>query len=161
MEQVIDRVIVEVKALTELPASEGGIADILPLKAVYFGDPGIMPVSLYPNVCVGPSDDDDSEGGETTGSDQRTLSIDIILNLDARDYFDTDEEEASGDRALVQAASAIGRWFRRRDKRQLDGLAGVRDVTVAGTQYRPMQRGQVITKSSRTTLHVTKNYLRE
>lgn len=158
MEDVVDRLVEEVKALAETPAAEGGFAEALPLKAVYFGDPGIIPASLYPCATVDPVMD--SEEDETTGADRRELMVEIGLHIDARDYFERDADEASGDRALVQATFALGRWFRRRSKRSLDGLTGVINVRVGDAQYRASARGSVITKSSKTTLRIRKGYAR-
>lgn len=156
MESVIDKIIEEVAIVNSLEQSEGGISDLLDLQAIYFGDPGIIPASLYPCVTVSP-DLDDPEG-ETTGYDKRALRIHLSLHIDARQYFDANADEAMGDRMLVQATFALTRWFRRRSKRTLDGL--VIDTSVQDTTYRQLQRGNIPAKSSRTTLVVQKTYAR-
>lgn len=156
MEDVIDKIIEEVGQVNLLDEADGGIADILPLQAIYFGDPGIIPASLYPCVTVSP-DLDDPEG-ETTGYDKRALRVHVSLHIDARQYFDASADEAMGDRMLVKATFALTRWFRRRSKRTLDGL--VIDTAVQDTAYRQLQRGNIPAKSSRTTLVVRKTYAR-
>lgn len=158
MEEVIDKLISEVHVLSETSLSEGGFAEVLPLKAVFFGDPGMIPASLYPCATVEAVLDRSAE--ETTGADRRDLDIAIGLHIDAREYFDKEVDEASGDRALVEATHALVRWFRRRSKRTLDSQEGVINVQVEDTQYRAYARGQVITKSSRTTLRIHKAYAR-
>jgi hypothetical protein len=157
MEKVTDKIISEVQALSEMSLEDGGFAESLPLKAVYFGDPGLIPQSLYPCATVEPLVTDPEH--QTTGADFDELSVVITLHIDARDYFDHNADEAIGDRALVVASGALRRWFRRRSKRTLDG--DVTSLEVRGTAYpRPMVRGSVITKSSRTTLVVEKGYAR-
>jgi len=156
LETVADKIIQELKDLNEKPSAEGGIADVLPLTAVYFGDPGLIPASLYPAVTVEPASDDSE--GETTGYDKRDLRLNLSIHIDARQYFDANADEAIGDRMLVQVTSLVLANFRRRSKRTLDGT--VTNITVGPTQYRTQQRGNVISKSSRTTLIVRKNYAR-
>lgn len=158
MEDVTDKIIEEVKTLSQMTAVEGGFSDIVSLQAVYFGDPGLVPVSMYPCVTVEPEDEDTDE--ETTGYDKRTLRVSVSVHIDAREYFEASEEEASGDRQLVQATSAIGAWFRRRSKRTLDGMAGVHNLSVESVAYRVQARGPVITKTSRTTLVINRSYAR-
>jgi hypothetical protein len=156
METVVDKIRDEVAVLNDLPVAEGGLADLLPIKAVYFGDPGIIPASLYPCITVGP--DRDTEQGGSTGMDNRDLYIELQVLIDARQYFETNADEAMGDRMLVQATSVLTRWFQRRSKRTLDGT--VQNLAVGDTDYRVQERGNVISKSSRTTLIVRKTYAR-
>lgn len=156
MEEVVDKIIEEIASLNDLAQSEGGLADLLPLKAVYFGDPGVIPASLYPCITVGPQTD--APNGGSTGYDTRDLRIELQVLIDARQYFDSDADEALGDRMLVQATFAVTRWFQRRSKRTLDGT--VQNLTVGDTDYRAQMRGNVVSKSSRTTLTVRKTYAR-
>lgn len=156
MEALIDKLIEEVTAFVNAPTAEGGIADDLEIRAIYFGDPGVIPVSLYPCVTVEPEmDDPDSE---TTGYDTRELRVVISFHIDARNYFDVDADEAMGDRLLVRAALALRAWFSRRSKRTMQDHW--RDIKVLDTEYRARNRETVVAKSARTTLLVTKNYIR-
>lgn len=159
MESIIDKLISDIAQMAETPEADGGFQESLPLKAVYFGDPGVIPGSLYPCATVeAVTNESDSE---STGFDKRDLVVAITLHIDAREFFDSAADEATGDRALVSASFQVEKWFRRRTKRTLDGLEGVNNVSVQGTSYqRPQYRGPVITKSSRTTLLVRKSYAR-
>lgn len=156
MEQVIDKVIAELGTMVVTPASGGGIEDILPLKAIYFGDPGIIPASLYPCAVVEP-DDSDPQGG-TTAADKRDLVVEVSLLIDARDYFDSAVDEAGGDRLLVQSVAKLERWFSTRRNRTLDGT--VHNCAVGRIRYRKRERGVVFAKEAGTTLHIRKSYPR-
>ena len=156
MEIVTDKIITELKYLADTTADASGISDIIPVQAVFFGDPGIIQQSLYPCITVQPESEEPA--GETTGYTKRRLTISVSLLIDARDYWDASVDEAIGDRALVQASYNIAQWFMRPAKRQLDQLQGVVDVAVEDTVYRQQDRGSVAAKLSRTTLVVTKHY---
>lgn len=158
MEDLIDKIIAEITSLSEKTAAEGGIADYLELRAVYFGDPGIIPQSLYPCCTVEAVDDDPDS--ETTSADRRDHRIVVSLHIDARNYFDSGVDEATGDRMLVQATSVIRDWFRRRSKRTLDGMTGVHDLSVGNVAYRVQNREPVITKTSRISLGISRSYAR-
>ena len=159
MESVIDKVILDIGLMAATLESDGGFEESLPLKAVYFGDPGVIPGSLYP--CATVEAISNTSDSESTGFDKRDLVVAITLHIDAREFFDSAADEATGDRALVRASFQVEKWFRRRAKRTLDGLQGVNNVSVQGTAYpRPQYRRPVITKSSRTTLLVRKSYAR-
>jgi hypothetical protein len=156
MEQVIDRLIAEIKAMIALPRSSDGISDVLEVKDVYFGDPGVIPQSLMPAIIVEPKSE--SPDAETTGYDRRSLNVDILLMIDARQFFELDSSEAIGDRTLVQSAELIARWFRQKDKRQLDGL--VIDTIVVDTTYDVEPRGNAIVKTGRVSLMISKGFAR-
>lgn len=160
MEQVIDKLRNELTVLSETPESEGGIAEILGIQSIYFGDPGIIPVWLYPAILVQPIRD--APVSETTGYEIRNLEVLISLIIDSREFFEKDVEEAKGDRKLTQAAMAMRKWLRRTANRRLDGEAGnVREVAVDATNYMVEVRGSVIAKSAQLTLTVNKQYQRE
>jgi hypothetical protein len=156
MEQVIDRLIAEIKAMIALPRASDGISDVLEVKDVYFGDPGVIPQSLMPAIIVEPKSE--SPDAETTGYDRRSLNVDILLMIDARQFFELDSSEAIGDRTLVQSAELIARWFRQKDKRQLDGL--VIDTIVVDTTYDVEPRGNAIVKTGRVSLMISKGFAR-
>jgi hypothetical protein len=156
MEEVIDRIIAEIKAMIALPKSSDGIADVIEIKDVYFGDPGVIPQSLMPAIIVEPKSEVPT--AETTGYDRRSINVDIMLMIDARQYFEVDSSEAIGDRILVQSAELIARWFRMKDKRQLDGL--VIDTVVLDTTYDVEPRGNAIVKTGRVSLMISKGFAR-
>lgn len=156
MEVVIDAIRDEIKTLSETLSEDGGVNDILSIRAIYFGDPIIVPTDLYPCVLVEPNDDDDH--AETTGYDKRLLKIRVTLMIDAREYFDASVDEATGDRLLVQATAKIAQWFRRRSKRTLDGR--VMDTKVLNIDYRKQERGAVAAKASQLHLLIEKVYAR-
>lgn len=155
-EDIIDFIVDEVKECAQTLASDGGFADVLELKAVYFGDPGVIPGRLYP-ACTVDLRADEYEG-ESTGTDKHHFPVSVSLHIDAREYFEKDADEATGDRALVRATFNLSRWFKRRDKRTLDGR--VLDIKVEDSQYSPDVRGNVVVKTSQTILVVYKNYLK-
>ena len=156
MEEVIDRLIEEIKKLTSLTRADGGLADVLEVKSVYFGDPGIIPQSLMPCAMVEPIAE--SPDGETTSYDKRVVDISVLLMIDAREYFEVDASEAMGDRKLVQSAEIVSRYFRSQDKRQLDGL--VNDIKVNDTTYDIQDRGNAIVKTARVNLQIMKAFTR-
>jgi len=156
MEEVIDRIIAEIKAMIALPRSSDGIADVIEIKDVYFGDPGVIPQSLMPAIIVEPKSEVPT--AETTGYDRRSINVDIMLMIDARQYFEVDSSEAIGDRILVQSSETIARWFRMKDKRQLDGL--VIDTVVLDTTYDVEPRGNAIVKTGRVSLMISKGFAR-
>lgn len=160
MELVVDKLVRELETLSETPVNDGGIAEILKIESVYFGDPGIIPVWLYPAILVQPIRD--APVSETTGYEVRSLEVLISLIIDSREFFEKDVEEAKGDRKLTQAALAMRKWLRRTANRRLDGEAGnVREVAVDATNYMVEVRGSVIAKSAQLTLAVNKQYQRE
>lgn len=156
MEAIIDAVIEEITAMTELPSSEGGISDVLELRAIYFGDPGVIPVSLYPCATVEP--DDTVPEAKTTGYDTLVNRVVVSFHIDARNYFDSSVDEAMGDRLLVKTASLFRAWFAKTSVRTKEG--SWRSVEVEDTQYRARNRETTVAKSARTTLTVHKNYQR-
>jgi hypothetical protein len=155
-EDIIDFIVDEVKACAQTLFDDGGFADVLDLKTVYFGDPGVIPARLYPACTVDLRSDEGA--GESTGTDKHSFPIAVSLHIDAREYFEKDSDEATGDRALVRATFALSRWFKRRDKRTLDGR--VLDIDVTDSQFTPDARGNVIVKTSQTILVVKKNYMK-
>jgi hypothetical protein len=156
MEAVIDKIISDISEMTSLPSESGGLSDILPIVSVSFGDPGVLPTSQYPMITVVPVNR--GPNGETTGYDKRKLYIEVSLYIDARDFFEEEKDEGTGDRTIVQATTKIESWFLRKSKRQLDGLDGVVNVEVEGTSFTKRDRSNLLAKSSRITLVVTKNY---
>jgi hypothetical protein len=157
MELVTDKLISELNDWSTKPQADGGIADILKIESVYFGDPGIIPVWLYTAIMVQPIVDDPAS--ETTGYEIRNLELLITLVINSTEFFDKDVEEATGDRKLVQAAGSMRAWLRRVANRRLDGEAGnVREVVVDATRYMVEVRGSVIAKSAQLTLTVNKQY---
>lgn len=158
MEAVIDKFIEEIKKFKDLPYDEGGCQDVLDVEAIFFGDPGVISADLYP--CFTVEATRDTPVSETTGYEVRDLTVTIAAVIDARSYFNASVEEASGDRELVRTMGNLRRWLRGTANRQLDGLAGVREVTIQGTDYRGEIRDSVIAKAASITVVVNKSYPR-
>jgi len=159
MEAVVDKVISELTTLKDTTSADGGCSDILTIEAVYFGDPGVIPVTSYPCFLVQPLRDRPDK--ETTGYEVRDLEVLITLLIDAREFFDTTPVEATGDRQMVQVIERVRQWFRRDSNRSLDGLAGVREVKVTAAEYNVQVRGGVVAKAATATLLVNKQRSRQ
>jgi hypothetical protein len=159
MEQVIDKVISELNTFIETPDAQGGCSDIMQIAAVYFGDPGVIPVNSYPAFTVEPVRDEPLS--ETIGYEVRRLVISISLLIDAREYFDADVLEASGDRDMVRTMANLRRWLRTTSNRQMDGLEGVREASVSATDYMVQVRDSVIAKSAVINFVVDRQYSRQ
>lgn len=159
MEAVIDKVVAELTTFKNTTEADGGCSDVLDIQAVYFGDPGVIPSELYPCLTVEPVRDVPTS--ETTGFDVRELEVSVTVLIDSREYFDSTVDEADGDRKLVKTMYLLQRWLRRTANRQLDGLAGVREVKVQSTDYMGQVRASVIAKSAQVSLLVNKQYSRQ
>lgn len=158
MEEVLDALVAEVKAINELDFEDGGIADFLELVDVKLDDPGVVSVDEYPYAFVAPvMDEPRSETAGRAGWDVRLLYVNIVFVVNAPDYFDPDVSEVSGTRELVRASGQLRKWLRRLHKRQ--GLAtGVRNIVVQSTNYVPDIRGDAFVKTAVTTLVVERQY---
>lgn len=159
MESVVDAIVAELEVFKDATASNGGCSDILGIEAVYWGDPGIIPVNSYPAFTVQPIRD--LPQSETTGYEVRDLEVLITLLIDSRSYWDASVLEATGDRQLVQVMEKVRNWFRTDHNRSLSGLEGVREVSVSATDYMVQVRGSVLAKSAQVTLTVNKQRQRE
>lgn len=159
MEQVVDAIVTELTQLKDTPSSLGGCSDIMTIEAVYWGDPGIIPVNSYPCFTVQPVRD--LPDIETTGYEVRDLEVLITLLIDSREYWDATVLEATGDRQLVQVMEKVRNWFRTDTNRHLDGLAGTREVSASSTDYMVQVRGSVLAKSAQVTLTVNKQRERQ
>lgn len=157
MEAVVDKIVDELRVFKD--DDTDGSADIMTVEAVYWGDPGVMPVNSYPCFTVQPVRD--VPDIETTGYEVRNLEIMISLLIDAREFFDATPDEASGDRQMVQVMERVRNWFRRDSNRSLDGLAGVREVKATAAEYNVQVRGGVIAKAAQVTLLVNWQRYRE
>ena len=159
VEEVVDKIIAELELFDAADSDDGGIADLLQIEAVYFGDPGVIPVNSYPCFTVQPVRD--SPDKETTSYEVRNIQVLLTLLIDAREYFDADVLEASGDRKMVEVMERVRRWFRRDSNRSLDGLTGVREVAVTTTDYNMQVRGGVVAKAAQVTLLVNQQKPRQ
>lgn len=157
MEETVDALVAIVTEWSQAVAADGGIADVMQINSVYWGDPGQLPQYNYPATYVQPQRDEPDI--ETTGYEVVNLSILVGIMIDARDFFDASVEEATGDRDLTRAAASLRRWLRRETHRTLDGT--VRDVKVLTTDYIPEVRGEVIVKSAQLSLVVNTQYQRQ
>lgn len=159
MEDVVDAVVAELETFRNTTSSNGGCSDIMDIEAVYWGDPGIIPVNSYPCFTVQPVRD--LPDLETTGYEVRNLEVLISLLVDSRQYWDATVLEATGDRQLVQVMEKVRNWFRTDTNRHLRGLLGTREVAASGTDYMVQVRGSVLAKSAQVTLTVNKQRQRE
>jgi hypothetical protein len=159
MEAVVDTIVSELNTFIATDSVDGGIADIVEVEAVYWGDPGVIPVNSYPAFLVQPVRD--LPDIETTGYEVRDLEVLVTFLIDSRHYWDATPNEAMGDRMMVKVMSKVRNWFRTDSNRQLDGLAGTREVTASATDYLVQVRGSVIAKSAQVTLTVNKQRGRE
>jgi len=152
MENIVDAIVAELELFKDTNTAGGGCADILTIEAVYWGDPGILPVNSYPAFTVQPVRD--LPDIETTGYEVRDHEVLVTLLIDSRSYWDASTLEATGDRQLVQVMEKVRNWFRTDHNRSLSGLGGTREVTASGTDYMMQVRGSVIAKSAQVTLTV-------
>ena len=159
MESVVDAIRDELEIFKDTDSAAGGCADILKIEAVYWGDPGIIPINSYPAFLVQPLRD--VPDIETTGYEVRDLEVMITLVVDSREYWDASVLEATADRQMVQVMEKVRNWFRKDSTRSLSGLAGVREVVASATDYMVQVRGSVIAKSAQVTLTVNKQRGRE
>ena len=159
MEQVTDKIVSELTTFKNTPEEEGGCEDILTIEAVYFGDPGVIPVNSYPCFTVQP--EQDVPVSETTGYEVRDLHLLITLLIDAREFFDASALEATGDRQIVRTMGLLRRWLRRTANRSLDDMEGVREVKIASTDYLVQVRDDVVAKSAQISMTVNRQYRRE
>jgi hypothetical protein len=159
MEEVVDAIVSELELFKDTDSADGGCADILTIEAVYWGDPGIIPVNSYPAFTVQPVRD--LPDIETTGYEVRDLEILVTLLIDSRAFWDATVLEATGDRQLVQVMEKVRNWFRTDHNRSLGGLAGTRELSATGTDYMVQVRGSVLAKSAQVTLTVNKQRQRE
>lgn len=159
MEHVVDAIVGELETFKDTDSTLGGCADILTIEAVYWGDPGVIPVNSYPAFLVQPVRD--LPDIETTGYEVRDLEVLISLVIDARQYWDASTLEATGDRQMVKVMEKVRNWFRTDHNRSLSGLAGTREVKASATDYMVQVRGSVIAKSAQVTLTVNKQRQRE
>jgi hypothetical protein len=159
VESVVDAIVAELELLKATPSAGGGCSDIMTIEAVYWGDPGIIPVNSYPCFTVQPVQD--LPDIETTGYEVRDLQVLITLLIDSRAYWDATVLEATGDRQLVQVMEKVRNWFRTDHNRSLSGLAGTREVRASATDYMVQVRGSVLAKSAQVTLTANKQRMRE
>lgn len=159
MENVVDVIVAELTTFKDTAAADGGCADILNIEAVYWGDPGIIPVNSYPCFTVQPVRD--LPDIETTGYEVRDLEVLVTLLVDSREFWDATVLEATGDRQLVQVMEKVRNWFRTDHNRSLSGLLGTREVRASSTDYMVQVRGSVLAKSAQVTFTVNKQRGRE
>lgn len=154
MEDVVNEIVSSLQTFIQTDSADGGCADIITVEAVYWGDPGIIPVNSYPALLVQPVRD--LPDIETTGYEVRDLEVLVTLVVDSRAYWDASVLEATADRKMVQVMEKVRNWFRRDSTRSLNGLSGVREVVASGTDYMVQVRGSVVAKSAQVTLTVNK-----
>jgi len=159
VELVVNKIVSELETFSATDDGDGGVSDLITIEAVYFGDPGVIPVNSYPCFLVQPIRD--VPDIETTGYEVRNLEILVTLLIDAREYFDATPLEATGDRKMVQIMERVRNWFRRDSNRSLDGLDGVREVKATAAEYNIQVRGGVIAKAAQVRLLVNQQRNRQ
>jgi len=159
MESVVDAIVSELEIFKDTESADGGCSDILTIEAVYWGDPGVIPVNSYPAFTVQPVRD--LPDIETTGYEVRDLEVLVTLLIDSRAFWDATVLEATGDRQLVQVMEKVRNWFRTDHNRSLSGLVGTRELKASATDYMVQVRGSVLAKSAQVTLTVNKQRQRE
>jgi hypothetical protein len=159
MEAVVDEIVASLTTFKDTDSASGGCADLMTIEAVYWGDPGVIPVNSYPAFLVQPVRD--LPDIETTGYEVRDLEVLVTLVVDSRAFWDATVLEATADRQMVQVMEKVRNWFRRDSTRSLNGLTGVREVVASATDYMVQVRGSVIAKSAQVTLTVNKQRGRE
>jgi len=159
MEDVVNSIVTELELFKDTASAAGGCSDILTIEAVYWGDPGVIPVNSYPCFTVQPVRD--LPDIETTGYEVRDLEVLVTLLIDSRAFWDATVLEATGDRVMVQVMEKVRNWFRTDHNRSLSGLGGTREVRASATDYMVQVRGSVIAKSAQVTLTVNKQRQRE
>jgi hypothetical protein len=159
VEAVVDKIIQEMEELSMSPDFE----DIVEIKDVKWGDPGVVMTDEYPYFYVDPvADVPKSETLGLAGWDRRTLTVSVGLVVNAADYFDPAVSESPGLRQLVQAMGLVRKRLRRLSKSGLDGEAGpVNNVVVGSTNYIPEVRNTTFVRLAVTTLAVDKTYQHE
>jgi len=159
MEQVMDKIISEIE---ELKATDEFVQVMDIQTDVKFEDPGLVVVAEYPYIFVSPlSESPVSDTLGRAGYDVRRLEIAIGIVINAADYFDYTVSEAAGVRQLVQSSTLLRERLRRLSKRNLDGLAGVRNVVVLSTSYVPDLRDQTFVRVAVTNISVERQYQHE
>jgi len=154
LEEVIDKIISDLGEMALLEYDDGGFLEDLPLVTIFFGDPGLIPVSDFPCAYVEPILDDPEQ--RTTGTDRRSFTIDVSLLIDVRDHDTDEDDESFGSRALVRASYQLRKWYEKRSNLTLEGLAGVNDVSVRETRFVRAKRGTIWAKEAVTTLVIRK-----
>lgn len=160
MEEVLDAIIAQLNILKDLDYDEGGFRDEIPLEAVWFDDPRILPAESYPFIYVAPGTS--RKTGEDTGSITRTLTIQIGLLVDPRQFYDELEvTEISASREMLRTIDSIERHFERKTLRLPNGLAeNTKMLEVGETAYTQQLRGDIYGRSALITLNVDKKYPR-
>lgn len=159
MEEVIDKLIEEMEELRVSSA----FLDVMDISTeTKFDDPGLVLVDEYPYIYVAPIlEEPKSETIGRAGYDVLNLNIQIGIVINAADYWDPTVNELPGSRVLVKASKLVRRRLRRLMKRSLDGLDGVRHVSVGSTNYVPDLRDNVFVRLAVTSITVERQYQNE
>jgi hypothetical protein len=159
MEEVIDRII----GIVEDYRTSGDFEETYhAFTATKYGDPGVVTTHEYPYFYVNPmSDNPDIETIGLSGYDCRELVIQVGFVIDVSDYFDSSVDELAGIRQITQVMFGLGREFRRKSRKTLNDLSGVRNVKVASIEYRPEARADAYVMLGLITLGVYRRYQHE
>ena len=160
MEEVLDAVIAQLNIIKDLDYDSGGFKDEIDIEDVWFDDPRILPSESYPFIYVAPGTS--RKTSENTGSIERTLTIQIGLLVDPREFYDESEvTEISASREMLRTVDSIERHFERKSLRMPSGLSeNTKGVEVGETVYTQQLRGDLYGRSALITLSVKKQYPR-
>ena len=153
MEEVIDKLQIDIQELANTPFSVGGFSDEISLNSpVYWGELPLAGVEAFPAIEIVPILSEPAGG--TTTEVWRDLTIRVTLLFDAREFYDTTEtSEATATRECVRTMESIERYLEKTSKVHLDGL--VRKAEVGATEYAPqLPRGTVNVSSASATVEV-------
>jgi hypothetical protein len=159
MSDVLDKLVDELTDFIAADAEDGGLVGIINIASVQKGDPGWMTADEYPYamVQVAPKAPKSETMGRA-GWDVLSHEYLITIMVDATEYYDPDTVGNDAEGPLEDAAIAMWLWFRRLAKRQLDGLVGVRNVTVGSVDFPPDERGEVYVKRALLSLTVERQH---
>jgi hypothetical protein len=154
MIDVIDAVIKVIDDLRETDAFKA-IMDMD--TSVKLDDPGLVLATEYPYIYVSPIGE--AERKETIGRagyEVKDLAIEVCIVIDQSEYYDADNDEVSGTRELLQAASMVRDELKSFSNRGLGGLA--RGVKIPSIQYEPQMRGDAFVRMAKLSLIVERQY---
>ena len=154
MDLVIDAVIEQLNILKGIDYEDGGFRDEIDVEQVWFDDPRILPTEQYPFIFVAPGVS--RKTGESTQFIERTLTVQIGLLVDPREFYDASEAtEQTASREMMRTMDSIERHFERKTLRVPGGLVdNTKGIEVGETVYSQQLRGDVYGRSALTTLSI-------
>lgn len=159
MTDLLDKLQDELLQFSMADVEDGGLAGLISVGSVQVGDPGWLVSDEYPYVMVQAGTiNPRAETAGRTGYDILTHDYTLSIMVDATDYFEPASLGNDAEGPLEDAALAMWLWFRRFANRKLDGLRGVRNVTVGSVDFIPDERGEVYARRALLVLTVERQY---